>query len=124
VKTFGHYISLSVLLLALNTLAYLLIMIRLTEISLILLGISVSLFIVVPVYMYLKYMKDTASKLDSFYSVMIYFVLTGLVYYIIARTFANNLPQSITEVAPFYFYSNPSGSGNMKGQNIAPQMTE
>jgi len=103
VKTFGDYISLSVILLALNTLAYLLIMIRLPEISLILLGISVSLFIVVPVYMYLKYMKDTASKLDSFYSVMIYFVLTGLVYYIIARIFANNLYQSITEVAPFYF---------------------
>src|SRR5699024_10319261 len=123
-KTFGHYISLSVIVIAINTLAYLFILIRLPEFSLILLGISISLFIVVSLYMYVKYLMETASKIDSFYSVMIYFVLTGLVYYIIARIFANNLYQSITEVAPLYFLFHQFGSGNMKCQNCGHELKE
>lgn len=66
-------------------LAALLNLITLYEIGLLVSFIGFLLFITTPIYILLRYSENTNVKFDSFYAIIVYYVLVSIVFYIIGR---------------------------------------
>lgn len=59
--------------------------ITLVEIGALFWVVGVLLFITAPIYIFLKYAQNDNVKFDSYYSLIIYFVINAIIYYILVR---------------------------------------
>src|SRR5699024_8048242 len=67
------------------TIAALLNLITLYEIGILFSFIGFLLFISTPIYILLRYAENANVKFDSFYAMIIYYVLVSIVFYILGR---------------------------------------
>lgn len=81
-----HDFSVStIIVLGMYTVAVLFSAITLVEIGLLFFVIGSLLFITAPIYIFLRYAGNNNVKFDSYYSLVIYFVINAIVYYILVR---------------------------------------
>lgn len=59
--------------------------ITLVEIGILFWIVGIFLFITAPIYIFLKYAQNNNVKFDSYYSLIIYFVINAIIYYILVR---------------------------------------
>lgn len=59
--------------------------ITLVEIGALFWIVGILLFITAPIYIFLKYAQSNNVKFDSYYSLIIYFVINAIIYYILVR---------------------------------------
>lgn len=100
-KVLNDYALLSVIVIGSYIMAVLLLWIKLYEISLVVSLIGSIIFYIAPIYIFLKYAEYNNSKLDTFYSLFIYIILTAVAYYIVIRMVIAEIENT---VAPYWFY--------------------
>ncbi len=84
-NVFSDYSIPAVIVFSLFILASLLNLITLYEIGFIVGLVAILLFITIPVYILLRYAENNNVKFDSFYALIIYYVLAAIVFYIMGR---------------------------------------
>lgn len=85
--------------LGLYTIAILFSAITLVEIGVLFWMIGSLLFITAPIYIFLRYAGNNNVKFDSYYSLVIYFLINAIVYYIIIRI---AVAQSLSELESLF----------------------
>lgn len=86
-RVFNDYAVTMVITISFFILAALLNLVTLYELGIIAGLIGFLLFITTPIYLMLRYAENNNVKFDSFYAIIIYFVLVAIVSYIILRIF-------------------------------------
>ncbi|SOC37651.1 zinc ribbon domain-containing protein [Salinicoccus kekensis] len=86
-RVFNDYAVTMVITISFFILAALLNLVTLYELGIIAGLIGFLLFITTPIYLMLRYAENNNVKFDSFYAIIIYFVLVAIVFYLIIRIF-------------------------------------